>query len=137
MADRSTRQRTVRPVAAGWAAAVAALVGLGACGGDDRPTDAEWAERWELERAAYPAADELLAGGDEFCGELLGRLRDDLDALLPTPAPALDGPVREWRDHAETIAFECHDDPDVLAAELDELDVLAAEVDAGLAADAG
>jgi hypothetical protein len=118
------------------AASVGALVGLAGCG-EDRPSDDEWAQRWERERDAYPSAEEFLEGGEDFCGNLLGQLRVDLDELLPTPDESLDGAVGEWRTHAESIAVECPRDPDELARELDVLDVLAAEVDAGLSAESG
>lgn len=114
--------------------AIGVLLLAGACG-DDRPSDAEWRAVWDEERDALPAADALLTGGEELCGDLLGRLRVDLPALLPTPTEALDDAVEAWIRHAESIAFDCPDDRDDLDERLDELDVLAAEIDAGLAAD--
>lgn len=114
---------------------VAALA-LVACGGDDRPSAADWADAWEREQALVPSADELSDGGQPLCDELIGELRGSLNRLTPTPTEALDDAVKAWADHADSLVFECPEG-DRLAERHERLDVLAAEVDAGLAAGSG
>jgi hypothetical protein len=116
------------------ATAVATAAAFVACDGGDRPSDAAWHTEWEEQRDAFPSADALLSGGRELCDRLVGELRAELPALVPTPTEALDDAVQAWSDHAETIAFECRDDPAELAEQYDQLDILAAEIDSGLAA---
>lgn len=111
--------------------AVATVV---ACG-DARPDAATWRGVWESRQALVPSADDVVAGGQDFCGERLGVFRTDMPALLPTPADELDGAVEEWIAHAETIVFECPTDPADVTSRFETLDVLAAEVDAGLEAE--
>lgn len=108
---------------------------IAACGGDDRPTDAEWRTTWEERRSLMPDADVIVARGAEVCDELVGVLRVELADLRPTPTAALDGPVDEWISLAQTVAFECPDDPVEAAEQLRTLDLIATEIDAGLAAD--
>jgi hypothetical protein len=110
-------------------------VALAACGGDDRPSNAAWQVEWALRRDAFPDADQLVAGGRDLCDQLVGQLRGDLPELVPTPTEALDEAVQAWSDHAETIVFECRDDPSELADQYDTLDILAAEIDSGISAD--
>jgi hypothetical protein len=110
-------------------------VGVSACGGDERPTDAAWRTIWEERLALVPTADAIASGGEDLCGDLVGRYRVELPALFPTPDPALDDVVREWTAELESLVFDCPDDPGELDGRLAELDVLAAEVAAGLAAD--
>ncbi len=121
------------------ALATVGLIGLGAlltaCSEENRPSDAEWRVVWEERRAEFPDAAAILEEGGELCDELVGRLRGDLPELVPTPDEALDAAVEDWIAHAETIAFECPDDPSELADRFETLDLLSAEVDAGLAAD--
>jgi len=118
------------------AGALTAFVGGSLTGcGDDRPSDDAWRIEWETQRDAFPSADELLAGGLDGCGELLGRLRVELDELRPTPSAEIDDAFEAWAAHVETIAFECPDDAADLAQRYRELDVLASEIDAGLAAE--
>ncbi len=117
------------------ASITAAAVTVAACGGDDRPTDAAWAAEWEREQSIAPTEADLLEGGRERCDELVGRFREVLPRLTPTPTEALDDAVEAWVHHAEALVFDCPDDPVEVERRLDELAVLAAEVDAGLAAD--
>lgn len=118
------------------ASAVVLTVGLLAgCGDDDRPSDAAWSAIWDGERGLVPTEAELIAGGRELCDELVGLYRERFDDLTPTPSAGLDDAVDAWTDQAEQIAFECPDDPDVLAAEYEALRRLEAEIDAGI--DAG
>lgn len=131
MPTRSRARRAAAPAIV----ATALLVVVAGCG-EDRPDDAAWAELWAAERDAVPDAEAIVEGGEEFCGPLVGELRADLDVLFPTPTEALDAAVDAWRDHAESLVFDCPDDPDEVERRLDEIAVLAAEVDAGLAADA-
>lgn len=114
---------------------MAVVLLVAACGGDDRPSDAEWRVEWERQRDLVPDADEFLAGGADLCGDLVGRFREDLPALQPTPTEALDGAVDDWTADAESIAFDCPDDRDELTERLEILDEIAVEVDAGLDAD--
>ena len=129
------RRAHSRPVArtVGVATLLALVV---ACGGSDRPSDDAWRETWERQRILVPDADTIVAGGAEFCGELVGELRVELAELRPTPTEALDDPVDDWIAHAENIAFDCPDDRADLANRLRTLDLIAAEIEAGLAADA-
>lgn len=110
---------------------------VAACGGDERPTDAAWRSTWVARRALVPSADAIVAGGEDLCGDLVGRYRVELPALFPTPDEALDGVVREWSSQAESLVFDCPDDRAEIDERLLDLDVVAAEIDAGLAADAG
>jgi hypothetical protein len=112
-----------------------ALVAITACGGDDRPSDAAWRDLWVSRQALVPTPAEILAGGQDLCGDRVGVFRTEMPALLPSPADELDSAVEVWIAHAETIVFECPLDADELATRFDQLDVLAAEVDAGLAAE--
>lgn len=123
---------TVRSVVVAVVVAVA-VVG---CSSDDRPSDAAWAAEWEREQLIAPTEAQLLDGGNDVCDELVGRFREVLPRLTPTPTEALDDAVCAWVDHAESLVFDCPDDPAEIERRLDELAVLAAEVDAGLAADA-
>lgn len=115
-----------------WLAAAAFAVA--SCSGDDRPTEAAWAAEWEREQLVVPSADELLETGQVRCDELVGRLRELLPRLTPTPTEALDAAVEAWGDHLESLAFDCPDDPAEIDRRLDEVAVLRAEIDAGLAA---
>lgn len=121
-----------RPFIASLAGIVTVV--LTGCGGDDRPSDAAWSAIWDGERGLVPTEAELVAGGRELCDELVGLYRERFDDLIPTPSEGLDDAVDAWTDQAEQIAFECPDDPDVLAAEYEALRRLEAEIDAGLAA---
>lgn len=127
--DRPSRRPRGRIVSS-----VVAALALASCG-DDRPSLPEWTSTWETRKAMVPTADELLAGGTALCDELVGRYREELSDLVPTPTEGLDSAVDDWRSHAETIVFECSDDPDELDAQMSELGVLTAEVDAGLDAE--
>ena len=137
--DAATHQR---PHKARWTLrhriAVTCALGvlIASCGGgDERPTDAVWKTTWLERQTLMPDADELAAGGADLCGELVGLFHAEMPDLRPTPTEALDAAVEAWVDHAETIVFECHHDPDDLAARFATLNVLAAEIDSGLAAD--
>jgi hypothetical protein len=110
---------------------------IAGCGGDDRPSDADWAIEWEREQALVPSAAELADGGRPLCDELVGEYRESMTRLTPTPSETLDDAVEAWVDHAESIVFECPAEPAAIEQRLGELDVLAAEIDAGLDADAG
>lgn len=119
------------------AATLAGVLVLAGCGGDDRPSDADWSVEWERERALAPTEDDLVAGGQARCDELVGEFREVLPRLSPTPTEALDDAVSAWVAHAESLVFDCPDDPAEVARRLDELAVLEAEIDAGLSADGG
>lgn len=108
-----------------------------ACGTSesDRPTDQEWLARWEERRALVPDAEMILSGGQDLCDSLVGDLRVSLPDLLPSPADALDPVVRDWSDQAVSLAFDCPDEPSVLAERLGSLKLLEAEINAGLEAD--
>ncbi len=123
---RSDRRRRVA------ALAVFAAGALTACGGDDRPTAAEWAPVWAAEQARIPSAGELLAGGRPLCDDLVAQLRGSDERLQPTPSEALDAAVVDWTDHAEAMVFECPDDPIELDDRYQQLGVFAAEIDAGV-----
>lgn len=116
-------------------AAIALIAG--SCGGDDRPSDAEWAVEWARERALVPTAEALTDGGRPLCDDLVGEYRESMSRLTPTPSAAIDGAVEDWVEQAESLVFECPSDVGEIAARLADLDVLAAEVDAGLDTDAG
>jgi hypothetical protein len=118
-------------------AALSVLALIVGCGGDDRPSDADWATEWEREQALVPTSAELVEGGRTLCDELVGEYRASMTRLTPTPSETLDDAVGAWVDHAESTVFECPQDPAMIDQRLDELDVLAAEVDAGLDADTG
>lgn len=123
-----------RPVAA-LLTVIVVVVGA-SCGREDpRPSVSAWRGTWETNRDAYPDAETLLAGGTEFCDQLVGTLRLTLPELRPAPTEALDDAVHAWINHAETIAFECPHDPAELDAALELLVILEAEIDAGLTAD--
>lgn len=126
--ERSAARRLVVPLAVA-AAVVAAATG---CGGDERPDPANWGAAWRVEQDRVPSAGELLAGGRDLCDELVGELRGSRDRLSPTPSAALDAATSDWVDHAETIVFECPDDPIELEEQYEQLLVLEAAVDAGL-----
>lgn len=115
-----------------------AIVPLAACGGDDRPTADEWAATWQARQALVPERS-VLEGDDasDVCGTTVGTMRTQFPDLTPTPDAAMQSAVDEWVAHAETIAFECSDDPDQLDRQYDELATLAAEVDAALAESRG
>ncbi len=115
--------------------AVCTVAVAAACGGDDRPSDAEWAGEWASEQAIVPSQDELLTGGRPLCDELVGEYREAMSRLTPTPSKALDDSVEEWVEEAESLVFECPTDPAEVESRLDALDVLSAEIDAGLAAE--
>lgn len=119
---------------ASFVAVVIAVAAIAGCG-DDRPGAADWSDSWDRNRNSLPSADELLAGGTDGCGELLGRLRVELDELTPTPYDELDGTVEAWTARAESLAFECPRDRAEVERRLDELDVLASEIDAGMTAE--
>jgi hypothetical protein len=104
---------------------------------NDRPTDAAWQMTWQRERTVVPDAAAFLAGGRQLCDGLVAELKSTRDELDPTPTEALDDAVDAWVSHAETLAFECTQDTDLVASRMNQLDVLAAEIDAGLAADEG
>jgi hypothetical protein len=112
-----------------------AVLALAACGGDERPSDAQWGAIWDAERALVPTEAELAQGGRELCDELVGTYRERFDDLTPTPTKGLDDAVSAWTDLAAQIAFDCPDDPEVIAEQYAELRVLEAEIQAGLDAD--
>lgn len=109
-----------------------ALTIASGCGGDDRPSDADWALTWERERALVPTIDELVAGGRPLCDGLVGEYRETMPRLTPTPSPALDDAVEEWVEEAESLVFECPSDTGEIATRLADLEVLTTEIDAGL-----
>lgn len=113
---------------------VALLVGVVAScgGGDERPSEAAWIPEWERRQQLIPDVDTILTGGRKVCDDLDGSLRVSLPELLPSPTEALDGPVNEWVTHAVSIVFECSDDEQTIARQLETLDVLAAEIDGGI-----
>jgi hypothetical protein len=123
---------TPRPAWPGTMAVAALMFGLVACGGDERPTTAEWSAAWTAEQARVPTADELLAGGRSLCDESVADLRSSRDRLEPTPSEALDAAVDDWIGHAEALVFECPTDPDEVGGRYEQLAVFAAEIDAGL-----
>lgn len=109
----------------------AAVFGLIACGGDDRPSLAGWEIEWRAIEAQVPT--EVAALDQAACEQLLGDLRTTREEVVPTPVEALDAAVTEWIDVAEALAFDCEQHPDPAAA-VEELRVLAAEIDAGVEA---
>lgn len=113
--------------------AIAMLCCAAAACGSDRPTSSEWADDWVSARTLVPTADELTAGGQPLCDELLGRMRERLTQLEPAPTASLDDVVGSWVGSAESLAFDCPQG-DELERRLAELDALRAEIDAGLAA---
>ncbi|MAT04383.1 MAG: hypothetical protein CL424_04995 [Acidimicrobiaceae bacterium] len=130
-----TRSRRLGPFARLGIGGLLASVGLtgvlAACGDDDRPSDAAWSAIWDGERALVPTEAEFVVGGRELCDQLVGLYRERFDDLTPTPSEGLDDAVAAWSDQAEQIAFDCPDDPDVVATEYEALRRLEAEVDAG------
>lgn len=118
------------------AVAIVALA-TGSCGGDDRPSDADWAVEWAREQALVPTADELIAGGRTLCDELVGEYRESMSRLTPTPSDTLDDAVEEWVEQAESLVFECPSDAGEVEARRADLEVLVTEIDAGLDADSG
>jgi hypothetical protein len=127
---RSTRLRVA------GAMLLTGLVASG-CRGDDRPTVDDWQPVWEARQALIPDAAQIASEGEALCGERLGTVRTEFPALRPTPAEALDTAVDDWIAHAETLLFECPDDPSDLERRFDVLTGLAAEVDAGVASTRG
>ena len=114
------------------------LVFVAACGSDSScPSDESWRAGWESQQALVPTADDLLAGGSDLCGELVGEFRSSRDELLPTPTEALDAAVETWIADVEGMVFDCSSDRAILEDQLVALDVLVAEIDAGLIADEG
>lgn len=103
---------------------------------DRRPSAAEWVPRWEAVQALVPPLEEIPDPPDrERCHEVFVLVREEGRELLPSPDPAVDGPVREWVEVADSVFFQCppHTPPiDSFAVGYEELRRLAAEVDAGL-----
>lgn len=116
----------------------ALAVGAAACGdSDDRPSDAAWESTWTRVSALVPTEQELIDGGRDLCDSVLADLHEQTPDLLPAPDAVLEGPVQEWIEHAEAIAFECPvSDTEFRENRYHELTILAAEISAGLAADA-
>jgi len=110
---------------------------IAGCGSseDERPAAGPWRSTWEDSQRLVPVAEAIINGDEDLCGERLGTFRTELPALRPTPFEALDATLEDWISLAETIMFECTDDPAELDEQLATLGALAAEVDAGL--DAG
>jgi hypothetical protein len=117
-------------------AAIAALVPIG-CGGDDRPSEADWAVEWDAEQALVPTEREILDGGRPLCVDLVGEYRESMSRLTPTPTASLDAAVEAWVDDAESLVFECPDDLVEVEQRLADLAVLTAEIAAGLEVNAG
>lgn len=119
-------------------AAIAVVLALAGCGGSDgadgeRPSIAAWTTTWDERQASVPPREDLLRDdAADLCGRLVGEFREQMPALTPTPTEAMQPAVDDWVHHAETIVFECPNDPDVIDASYAELGVLAAEVDAAL-----
>ena len=116
------------------------IVGAG-CGGEDRPSVAEWRPVWEAVKAEVPSAAELGEPPDRgVCSEALGVVRSMSEDLSPTPDLAIDGVVTEWVRVAEDLLFECPPSSDRipdLAFAYSEMLRLEAEVEAVLAIDVG
>lgn len=108
-------------------------VGLGACGGDDRPTVADWQAEWLIDRSLVPTEDQVVSGGKELCDELVGEFRDEFGGLTPSPVESLDATVEDWVQLTESLVFDCpHDDESDLAHRYAEIQILNDEIVAGI-----
>jgi hypothetical protein len=105
---------------------------LAGCANTDRPSNTEWASRWEQKQELVPAQDELIDGGRSFCDQLLAELRMQLDDLQPTPSESIDPALDSWSAHLRTLAFECPTDPVRISADLATINALAAEIQTAL-----
>lgn len=114
-------------------ASVAVLVPT-ACGGDDRPSVAEWRRIWDEARGLVPEPEELVDDGEDECGEALGELRARRERLVDTPRPVLEDSVSEWVGAVEGLLLECPHEEEEVAERFEEIRVLRAEVEAGLRA---
>ena len=118
---------------------VTLVILVAGCGGDDRPSVAEWRPIWVDVIADVPSAEDLGDPPDRgVCSEALGLLRSRSEELSPTPDQAIDGVVTEWIRVAEDLLFECPPSSDRipdLAFAYSEMFRLQAEVDAVLAID--
>lgn len=125
---RGDRRRRLDPLVIGLT-----VIGvLAGCVSADRPSVAEWADRWEQQQALVPTQDEMIEGGRADCDQLLTQLRMQLDDLRPTPTESIDPALESWSAHLRTLAFECPTDPARIDADLATIDALAAEIQAAL-----
>lgn len=102
------------------------------CAGEERPTSAAWKPIWTHAQQLAPTIEQLTDGGTDYCGQLLGQLRQELPELYPTPSPSIEPAVKAWEQHLRTIAFECPSSVAEIDEHLADLDTLTAEIDGGL-----
>lgn len=105
---------------------------LAACGGDDRPSAAQWEPEWVAVQAEVPEPAEIDEGGEDVCSTALGELRASREELEPAPTPALGERVGEWLATAEGLMLDCPGEGDERRQLYEELEVHTAEIDAGL-----
>lgn len=100
-----------------------------ACGDDDRPSAAAWAQRWDDTRALVPEASVIGSdAGVDRCGEFLGEIRSRREELLPAPSDAVGDAFTAWMEAAQAIGLECGDTDD-LDERLSELDEIGDRID--------
>lgn len=112
------------------------VVGVGCSTPQRRPSVEEWNRHWEAVQAAIPSLEEVSdPPSGALCTRGLVTVREARGDLLPTPDPAVDGPVEEWIQVAESVFFQCppHTPPvDSFEAGYEEMQRFVAEVEAGL-----
>jgi len=109
---------------------------LSGCGRDDRPDTATWLPSWDAITSVVPAQSELGNPPDEdLCQDTLANLREQNEALLPSPSVTVDDLVTEWIAVAEAAFFDCPpegDDINSFNDAYEELDRIEESVDTAL-----
>lgn len=112
---------------------------VAACGGEPRPSIAEWQPHWEAVQAIIPAPELLGEPPDsELCNTTHVAVRYEAPKLFPTPDPTIDDALTDWTEVARGMFFECPpDEPGMRGFDeaYAELERFAAEIDAVIALD--
>lgn len=122
--------------AAAWVVCSALL--LAACGPPKAPAKDEWKRSWQDIQEVVPPPDQLERPvSRETCEDVLAKLREHSQELIPAPDEVIQAGAQAWVTQAEQMFFECFDPdrPDESIDDgYDELQQLEAEVDAALEA---